>query len=677
MPAKDHSKARSNSREALAAALMTTTDSDHHFWQQQSAGNESDSPLGPAAGNMHAHGAGRAAPETSESMSQPSPKRARRMSDVPAEVKPVPQIGPDHPRRAAITTDETTEEKKVRIHKAQRFAFIIEKRIFESSGGVNTEYKEKCVSLLLKLQDGNNPVLRERVLSGDITPKCLCAMTIDEPASEELSESPMAKPEERASTVVIPDIEVDVGWLVRKTRKRKSQAKVEETDAMEAGLGGAGSLISNAQPKSVDKKSVHKVTESDNSAQDGVAETCNSDTSSNLEYPSNEKNDLMQEPMVDDAEFKENLPQIMTLLEFMQLLHSESHSADQSAAAPQDDPSIDKALKSESSPIAKDKAAALKFQIHCDLRSPQENYEYKLESPINKSVSIMDPVLEPKGDVIVKSPDENVDAKKPDTVNGSVPESKMQCKITPDVALSRDNIWEGTIQLGLFEATNIVAIFKSGEKPSTNEWPSVLEIKERVSLSVLKEYIEGLANSGRRAIMVTEICSKEGSLESGRRHPLQIIDSHIADGRGVGLVKPAEGVAIYLCPQGEAAKILADHQPKEHSGSLTLTETSIIGLVVWRRPLPNISPNRQDVPKSRAMISGSAVPRISQPPPPSSNACRSHQDVVTADCLPGFGPGVVKDDDADLPASASQTNRSQWHTSLSEFEIRELVRKYG
>uniref|UniRef100_A0ACD5VAS8 Uncharacterized protein n=1 Tax=Avena sativa TaxID=4498 RepID=A0ACD5VAS8_AVESA len=571
MPAKDHSKARSNSREALAAALMmTTTDSDHHFGQQQSAGNESDSPLGPAAGNMHAHGAGRAAPETSESMSQPSPKRARRMSDVPAEVNPVPQIGPDHSRRAAITTDETTEENKVRIHKAQRFAFIIEKRLFESSGGVlNTEYKEKCVSLLLKLQDGNNSVLRERVLSGDITPKCLCAMTIDKPASEELSESPMAKPEERASTVVIPDIEVGVGWLVRKTRKRKSQVKVEETDAMEAGLGGAGSLISYAQPKSVDKKSVHKVTESDNSAEDGVAETCNSNTSSNLEYPAYEKNHLMQEPMIDDVAFKQNLPQIMTLLEFMQLLHSESHSADQSAGALQDDPSADKALKSESSPIAKDKAAALKFQIHSDLRSPQENYEYKLESPINKSVTIMDPVLEPKGDVIVKSPDENVDAKKTDTVNGSVPESKMQCKITPDVALSRDSIWEGTIQLGLFEATNIVATFKSGEKPSTNEWPSVLEIKERVSLSVLKEYIEGLANSGRRAITVAEICSKEGSLESGRRHPLRIIDSHIADGRGVGLVKPAEGVTIYLCPQGEVAKILADHQPKEHSGKIS------------------------------------------------------------------------------------------------------------
>jgi hypothetical protein len=48
------------------------------------------------------------------------------------------------------------------------------------------------------------------------------------------------------------------------------------------------------------------------------------------------------------------------------------------------------------------------------------------------------------------------------------------------------------------------------------------------------------------------------------------------------------------------------------------------------------------------MISSSYLPRISQPLSCSSNACRSHQDVVTAEILPGFGPGFVKDDD-DLP----------------------------
>jgi hypothetical protein len=54
----------------------------------------------------------------------------------------------------------------------------------------------------------------------------------------------------------------------------------------------------------------------------------------------------------------------------------------------------------------------------------------------------MDPVLEPKGDVIVKFPAEKVDAEKPDTINGSIPESTLQCKITLNAALTYYSIWE-------------------------------------------------------------------------------------------------------------------------------------------------------------------------------------------------------------------------------------------
>jgi len=49
----------------------------------------------------------------------------------------------------------------------------------------------------------------------------------------------------------------------------------------------------------------------------------------------------------------------------------------------------------------------------------------------------MDTILEPKGDLIAKSPHENVDAEKPYYVNGSIPETTIQCKITPDAALPR------------------------------------------------------------------------------------------------------------------------------------------------------------------------------------------------------------------------------------------------
>ena len=401
----------------------------------------------------------------SEFMSQPNPKRSK-MSDIHAGLN-VPQIRPESKR--AITTDEATEEKKVRIHRAQSVAFRIEEELFKLFGGVNKKYKEKGRSLLFNLKDKNNPVLRERVLSGDITPKCLCAMTIEELASKELSEWRMAKAEELANMVVLPDREVDVRRLVRKTHKGEFQVELDETDVIEVGLGcGSLSYVPSkpiaVQTKSVVKTGVHKeVKESDNSVQDGVAETRNSNTSSSSEYPASERSDLMQEPMIDDLQVTENLPQIMTLDEFMQVLHSEPHSEDQSAGALQDDPSIDKTdkvLKSESYPIADDKAAALQFQFHSDLRSPQNNFESKLESPINKPVSVLDPVVQPKGDVIVKSPPEMVDAKKPDTVNGSIPESTRLCKITPDAVLTHNSIWEGTIQLNLTSLTNIAAIFK-------------------------------------------------------------------------------------------------------------------------------------------------------------------------------------------------------------------------
>uniref|UniRef100_A0ACD5UGJ1 Uncharacterized protein n=1 Tax=Avena sativa TaxID=4498 RepID=A0ACD5UGJ1_AVESA len=559
--------ARSRIRDTLAAAL--SMDSDQQMGQQ-SAGNES--PLGSAGGNRQADGgrmqgiatafqdAGKDGDENvtkvaarrseygdilhsnlrpemtiearddmqqqtehvpsgnkvwlcwdpdivvgaSQSMSQPNPKRVR-ISDVHAGAN-VSEIGPESKR--AISTCETTEEKKVRIQKAQSLASKIEAELFKLFGGVNKKYKEKGRSLLFNLKDKNNPVLRERVLSGDIPPKCLCAMTIEELASKELSEWRMAKAEELSNMVVLPDREMDFTRLVKKTHKGEFQIEVEETDLVEVGLGGESlSYVPTKHiavlTKSDDKTSMdNEVNESDNSVQDGVARTCSSNTPNNLEYPANE-------PMIDDLKVTENLPQIMTLDEFMQILHSEPHSGYQSTGALQNDPSIDKvdkALKSESFPTAKDKSAASDFQFHSNFPSPQDNCESTLESPMNKSVSILDPVEEPKGDVLVKSPPEKVVAEKQDTVNGSIPVSTMQCKITSDAALTpHGSIWEGSIQLSLSTLKNMVAIFKSGEKPSTNEWCRFLEIKGRVRLGDFEEFLEQLPKSRSRAIIVTII----------------------------------------------------------------------------------------------------------------------------------------------------------------------------
>lgn len=110
-------------------------------------------------------------------------------------------------------------------------------------------------------------------------------------------------------------------------------------------------------------------------------------------------------------------------------------------------------------------------------------------------------------------------------------------------------------------------------------------------------------------------------------------------------MKPAEGAELCVCPsQGKAAQMLADRLPKEHLGSLPMPGTSIIGVVVWRRPHASSRvPSRQDGSKRQATTS--SLPMTSKPSSRSSSAC--HQHAVTPDVPPGFGfgSGDVRDDD--------------------------------
>jgi transcription elongation factor S-II len=61
----------------------------------------------------------------------------------------------------------------------------IEIRLFEDFGGVNEGYKNKVRSLILNLKNKRNPGLRESVVSGELSVKDLCTMSIEDMASEE------------------------------------------------------------------------------------------------------------------------------------------------------------------------------------------------------------------------------------------------------------------------------------------------------------------------------------------------------------------------------------------------------------------------------------------------------------------------------------------------------------
>ncbi|PWA37149.1 SPOC domain / Transcription elongation factor S-II protein [Artemisia annua] len=161
----------------------------------------------------------------------------------------------------------------------QVLASRIEAELFKLFGGVNKKYKEKGRSLMFNLKDPNNPELRDKILSGVILPHRLCSMTPEELASKQLSEWRMAKAEEHDKMIVLPDSDVDVRRLVKKTHKGEYQVEVEKDDGV-------------------------------------------SDESSSLAI-SADGTDFMQELIVDDTKDEGLLPPVVSLDEFMESLNSE------------------------------------------------------------------------------------------------------------------------------------------------------------------------------------------------------------------------------------------------------------------------------------------------------------------------------------------------------------------
>jgi len=234
----------------------------------------------------------------------------------------------------------TAEEQKLGLDKQVRgqkeeaeknpeiVAFEIEVELFKLFGGVNKKYKEKGRSLLFNLKDRNNPELIERVMSGDISPERLCSMTAEELASKELSEWRIAKAEELAQMVVLPDAEVDIRRLVKKTHKGEFQVEVEQDDSVPMDVSVGASSLTPRESKSKEIEAPHP------SKADGAKDEVDASGEKNnlgdrnapytLTIPSSEGSDLLQGLMVDDvlkdAEF---LPPIVSLDEFMESLDSE------------------------------------------------------------------------------------------------------------------------------------------------------------------------------------------------------------------------------------------------------------------------------------------------------------------------------------------------------------------
>ncbi|CAJ2643450.1 unnamed protein product [Trifolium pratense] len=583
----------------------------------------------------------------------------------------------------------------------------IEEELFKLFGGVNKKYKEKGRSLLFNLKDRNNPELRERVMFGKIPPEQLCSMTAEELASKELSEWRIAKAEEFDKMVVLPDSDVDIRRLVRKTHKGEFQVEVEHEDnvPVEEVFGGKNSVVrSRPVEKGVGATSPSKpgVIKSDVNT-GNEKRNLQTDNQFSITISSNDGTDPMQGLMTDDAlKVPDFLPE--TFDEFMEALDSEPPFENlplESGKVPSSDKDVSGVgSKSKSSDLTLSEQDDVSANKSDKLQSTDVEEEKKVNTEAG-SVSSDAKYSESRRDT--KPTDGHT---KEISTDGKKPTSNL-LKTTP---IKGECLWEGMLQPNISTTDSVISIFKSGEKTSTKDWPGFLEIKGRVRLDAFEKFLLELPQSRTRAIMVSHFISK-GSTPEEQATLREVADSYILDER-VGFGEPVHGVELYFCPpHKKTVEMLSKILPKEQIEAVNTIDNGLIGVIVWRKTniTTSISPTTQSHNKHSSKRQNfsrrhqdtnvnvnsthNAVPSsgfkttVSEPP---------GGDDDDDEVPPGFGPPVARVED-DLPEyNFSGSSNPSSHLvqkpmrpvmvpshsvgqtpSRPAQQMRELVHKYG
>ncbi|KAL1532463.1 hypothetical protein AAHA92_32470 [Salvia divinorum] len=548
------------------------------------------------------------------------------------------------------------QKQEVATLTAEDLAFKIEAELFKLFGDANKKYREKGRSLLFNLKDRNNPELRERVMSGKISPERLCSMSAEELASKELTEWRMAKAEELAQMKVLPDTEVDIRRLVRKTHKGEFQVEVEHDDPIAAEVSAGTSLLT----RPLKKKTVESQSPSGASVEDKEKVVGQGSSSEGQEIPGSliiqtDGTDPMQGMMVDELK-DTDLPPIVSLDEFMESLNNEP---------PFENLSADGGKKS---PVS---------------------YGESPKRPSNLRAS--NRVSEIRKDA---TPKKSSFAKKPNTKDLSGSPAKETAR--PSDVLKADFVWNGILQLNISSSITVGGLFYSGEKTSTKEWSTSLEIKGRVRVDAFEKFLQELPMSRTRAVMVLHFILRDKSSEEQRSNLSEAISSYIGDER-LGYAEPVAGVELYLCPPASRMfEMLNKHILRERPGTEESFKNGLIGVVVWRRAhisntiSPNSSSHQKHTFKKQSFA---ATPKRLHGSPNLNTLTRKSQPPLQDeddddDIPPGFGPGAAAKDDDDLPEfnfSARELNPSASRNSRHALkkltrpveDVRELIKKYG
>lgn len=549
----------------------------------------------------------------------------------------------------------------------------IEAELFKLFGGVNKKYKEKGRSLLFNLKDRNNPELRERVMFGEIPPEQLCSMTAEELASKELSQWRIAKAEELAQMVVLPDSDVDIRRLVRKTHKGEFQVEVEHEDNVSVEEVSGGTTLA-AQSQTI-KKDVERTSSKPDMNTDAKKGNLQKDNTISITISSNEGADPMQGLMTDDAlKDPDFLPPIVSLDEFMESLHSEPPFENLPAESGKVTPTSD---KDDSGVGSKSKPSVLTPIEQVDVTSDKSekfqstgvNSDAEEEKKVNaESGAISSGRRRSESQADMKSTDGSTKERSTDDVKSASIDAELRGNqfhaeerdsnnnrhLKVAVPTKGECLWEGMLQPNISSTHSVISIFKSGEKTATKDWPGFLEIKGRVRLDAFEKFLQDLRLSRSRAIMVSHFVCKESEDQSTLR---EVSDSYISDER-VGFAEPVHGVELYFCPpHKKTVEMLSNILPKEQIEAVNSIDNGLIGIIVWRKTnlTSSISPTtsshhkhsskRQYFSRRQQEINVNANSTHKAVP---STGFKTTENDDDDDVPPGFGPPVARVED-DLP----------------------------
>ncbi|KAL0330795.1 UNVERIFIED_CONTAM: PHD finger protein 3 [Sesamum angustifolium] len=536
--------------------------------------------------------------------------------DFDVQMREAKEVQPgENPK--SVKEEDQGHGGEIAILTPEKLAFIIEAELFKLYGGVNKKYREKGRSLLFNLKDRNNPDLRERVMSGEILPERLCSMSAEDLASKELSEWRMAKAEKLAQLVVLPDTEVDIRRLVRKTHKGEYQVEVEHDDGIAAEVSGGTSMFIQPQRK----KEIEPHSPSEGSLKDKVRVSGQDSHSEDKDFSgslviSTDGADLMQGMMVDELKDAEFLPPIVSLDEFMESLNSEPPFEDLSS-----DVKIPVSCRESPKHVSNLQVATGTSHSPNDASSKKAGGAKKHEIDVTMTSSGGDPVKQ---------------------------------KVLPCSVSKIEYIWDGILQLNISSSVTVGGLFQSGEKTSMKEWPTSLEIKGRVRLDAFEKFLQDLPMSRTRAVMVLHFVLRDKSSEGESRELSEAIDSYTADER-LGYVEPAPGVELYLCPPIlRITDMLNKHVAKDRPETHNAIGNGLIGVV----SLPQAEED-DDIPPGFG---------------PSAAACVAKDD----DDLPEFSfSGNINSSVPRISPKNLHHGTKLIHRPRPVDQVRELIKKYG